>query len=102
VARRAWIQFATLVSARPVAHLRQNLKRVAAADSTVVTRHRRSGRPFQVVRSVPFATVKEARLRLRELEPAMKTLNLRPIIIVGPYQPVAPEATYLADGRKPE
>jgi hypothetical protein len=102
LARRAYIQFATMVSTRPIAGLRRNLKRLAATDSTVLTRHRHAGRPFRLIRSGPFPTVQAARQRLRELEAALKPLNLRPIVVLGPPQAVALDTTMMADARTPD
>lgn len=98
--RRAWIQFAAMVSPRAVTRLQRSLQRVASADSIVLVRHRHAGRPFQLVRGGPFPTLHEARLRLRELGPAMRALGLRPIILVGPPQPINPGATLIADSRQ--
>jgi hypothetical protein len=100
--RRAYIQFATMVSTRPIAGLRRNLKRLAATDSTVLTRHRHSGRPFRLIRSGPFPTVQAARQRLRELEAALKPLNLRPIVVLGAPQAMTQDTTMMADARAPE
>ncbi|MDR3671870.1 MAG: hypothetical protein P4L36_13565 [Holophaga sp.] len=100
--RRVWIQFAATASTKGAARLRWKLKRVAATESTLQVRNRRSGRPLQLVRNGPFPSVQAARLRLRELAPAMQAMGIRPIILFGPPQPVAMETTYLADSRQPE
>jgi hypothetical protein len=100
--RRAWIQFAALVSTKGAARLQRNLQRVASMDATLLLRNRHSGRPFQLIRSGPFPSVQAARLRLQELAPAMHALNIRPLIIVGPPQAVTLGTTYLADGRQPK
>jgi hypothetical protein len=99
--RRAWIQFAVMVSTKSAARLQRNLQRVAATDSALQIRNRRSGRPFQLIRSGPFPSVQAARLRLQELASAMRVLKIRPLIVVGPPQPVAMGTTYLADARQP-
>jgi hypothetical protein len=99
--RRVWIQFAATVSTKGAAKLKRNLKRLAATDSTLLVRNRRTGRPFQLIRSGPFHSLQAARLRLQELAPAMQAMKIKPIIIFGPPQPVAAETTYLADSRQP-
>ena len=98
--RRVWIQFATTVSTRGAVKLQGRLQRAAAMGSTLTVRLRRSGRPYQLVRSGPFPSVQAARLRLEELAPALRALNLKPLIIVGPPAPTALGTTYLADARQ--
>jgi len=98
--RRVWIQFAATASARSATRLQRRLRRTAATSSIVLVRRRRSGPAFQLVRHGPFRTVQAARLRLKELAPAMAALGIRPVILVGPLPPVAPgRTTYLADLR---
>jgi len=97
--RHAWIQFAATVSPKVAARLQRDLQRVATTGSTLVVRNRRSGRPFHLIRNGPFPSVQAARLRLLELAPALRALNISPIILVGPPQPMALETTYLADSR---
>ena len=99
--RRVWIQLAATVSTRGAARLQRKLQRVAAMDSTLVVRSRRSGRPFQLIRNGPFPSVQAARLRLQELTLAMQAMKIKPIIVFGAPQPVAPETTYIADTRQP-
>jgi hypothetical protein len=98
-ARPVWIQFAATVSLRGAARLQRSLQHVASADSTVLARSRRSGRPYQLVRTGPFATVDEARLRMAELAPFMKALRIRPIIVLGPPQSLTRATTLVADNR---
>jgi hypothetical protein len=100
--RRAWIQFAATVSPRGAARLQRDLQRVATTRSTLVVRHRRKGRPFQMIRTGPFPSAQAARLRLLELAPALQALNITPIIVVGPPQPRALGSTYMADYRNHE
>ena len=100
--RRVWIQFATTVSTRGAARLQRSLQRVAATDATVQMRNRRAGRPFQLIRSGPFPSVQAARLRLQELAPAMRALRIKPMIVLGPPQPMVLVPTYIADSRQPE
>ena len=97
--RRAWIQFAATTSPGVAARLQGRLRRAAGMDATLVARRRRSGRMLHLVRNGPFPSVQAARLRLRELAPALAALHLRPVILVGPPQAVA--GTYLADARQP-
>jgi len=99
--RRVWIQFATTVSSKGAARLKRNLQRIAATDTTLLVRNRRTGRPFHLIRTGPFPSLQAARLRLQELTPAMQALNIKPIIIFGPAQPRALGTTYLADSRQP-
>jgi hypothetical protein len=97
--RRAWIQFAATTSPGVAARLQGRLRHAAGMDATLVARRRRSGRMLHLVRNGPFPSVQAARLRLRELAPALAALHLRPVILVGPPQAVA--GTYLADARQP-
>ncbi len=97
-----WIQFAATVSLKGAARLQRTLHRVAATDADLLVRNRRSGRPFQLIRSGPFPSMKAARLRLQELAPAMQALKIRPIIVVGPLEPISLGPTFIADSRKPE
>jgi hypothetical protein len=97
--RRVWIQFAATGSARGAARLQRKLARVAGGDITVTVRNRRSGRHFQLIRSGPFPTGQAAQLRLQELASALRALNLKPIIILGPPQPVSLGITYVAESR---
>jgi hypothetical protein len=99
--RRVWIQFAATVSTKGAARLKRNLQRIAATDSTLVTRYRRSGRPFRLIRNGPFPSLQAARLRLQELAPALQAMKINPIIVFGPAQPMALRTTYLADSRQP-
>ena len=99
--RRVWIQFAVTVSARGAARVQRSLQRAAALDSTLLVRNRRSGRPFQLIRTGPFPSVAAARARLQELGPAMQALKFKPILVFGPPQPVAVGTTYLAEARQP-
>ena len=101
LARRAWIQFASTVSIKGAARLQRNLQRVAATESTLVVRNRRSGRPYQVLRYGPFPTVRAAELRLRELAPSMQALKINPIIVVGPPQATTPGTSFMANARQP-
>jgi hypothetical protein len=100
--RQVWIQFATTVSTRGAVKLQGRLQRVAALGSTRTVRTRRSGRPYQLVRSGPFPSVQAARLRLAELAPAMRALNLKPLIVLGPPSSVNLGTTYLADAHQPK
>jgi len=102
--RHVWIQFAVTVSAKGAARIQRNLQRVAATDSTLQVRTRRSGRPYHLVRNGPFPSVQAARLRLQELAPVMQALNMKPIIVLGPYQaqPLTLGTTFVADARQPE
>jgi pyruvate/2-oxoglutarate dehydrogenase complex dihydrolipoamide acyltransferase (E2) component len=99
--RHAWIQFAATTSPGVAARLQGRLRRAAGTDATLVARRRRSGRLLQLVRNGPFPSVQAARLRLRELAPALAALHLRPVILVGPPQAVAAGDVYLADARQP-
>ncbi|WP_306598934.1 hypothetical protein [Geothrix sp. 21YS21S-2] len=99
--RAVWIQFAATVSPRGAARLQRTLLRTAATESSLVVRHRRAGRPYQLVRSGPFPSVQAARLHLQGLAPAMKALRIRPIVVLGPAQPLSLGTTYIADSRQP-
>lgn len=99
--RRVWIQFAATVSPKGAARLQRTLRRVAATDATVTVRNRRSGRPFQLLRNGPFPSVQAARLRLQELATAMQALNMKPIIVFGPPQPLSLGTTLIAAARQP-
>lgn len=100
--RRAWIQFAATLSPKSAARFQRTLQRFASTDSIVLARHRRAGRPFQLVRTGPFPSLQAARLRLQELAPAMQALKLKPIIILGPPQPISLGTTFIADSRQPQ
>lgn len=100
--RQVWIQYAALVSPRMVLRLQRSLQKVAATESTVQGHARRSGRPYHLVRSGPYGSVLEARTRLHAMAPALQRLNLRPIVILGPFQGLGPAPVYLADSRRPE
>ncbi len=99
--RRVWIQFAATVSSKGAARLQRKLQRVAATESTLLVRHRRSGRTLQLIRNGPFPSVQAARVRLQELAPALQALKIKPVILVGPPQPMALASTYIADFRQP-
>jgi len=99
--RPVYIQFATTVSTRGAARLQRTLLRVATTDAQVTVRHRRSGRPFLVLRSGPFPSVQAANLRLQALAPTLKRLNLKPILVLGAPQSLVPGTTYLAEARQP-
>jgi hypothetical protein len=99
--RRVWIQVAATVSARGAARLRRKLQRVAATDPTLLIRNRRSGRPLRLLRYGPFPSLQVARLRLQALAPAWQAMHLKPLIVFGPPQPVAPGTTYLAEVHQP-
>ncbi|HLO68481.1 MAG TPA: hypothetical protein VK188_15770 [Holophaga sp.] len=92
-ARKTWIQFASVVGTRKAARLRSSLLRLASAETSVVVR-RGKGRTYQVVRSLAFPTAQEARTRLAELEPALRALRIRPMLVYGPAQPVTPAVLY--------
>ncbi|BDU74449.1 SPOR domain-containing protein [Mesoterricola silvestris] len=100
-ARTVWIQFAATVSSRGASRLQRTLLRTAATESTLQVRHRRSGRPFQLVRSGPFPSVQAARQHLLGLSRAMKALGIRPMVILGPAQPLSPVPIYVADSHQP-
>jgi hypothetical protein len=99
--RRAWIQFAVTVSPRGAARLQGRLQRIAATASRLLVRHRHAGRPFHLIRTGPFPSARAARLRLRELAPAMKALGIRPIVIVGPPETLGLGTTFIADTGQP-
>lgn len=99
--RTVWIQYAATVSTRGAARLQRSLLRTAATPSTLLVRNRRSGRPFQLVRSGPFPTVRAARQHLQSVAPAMKALGIKPIVVLGPPQPLTLGPTYIADSRQP-
>jgi hypothetical protein len=100
--RRAWIQFAATVSVKGANRMQRNLQRVAALDSTLLVRNRRVGRPYQLIRFGPFPSAQAAALRLQELAPSMRALNIKPIIILGPAQPTNPTPTFIAHSRQPD
>jgi hypothetical protein len=98
-ARRAWIQFAAMVSPNYIDKLQKKLLRVAATEARLVAKARRSGLPMQFIRSGPFPSVQAARRRLRELAPALAAMRLRPIIVTGPGRAETPGLYEMASVR---
>lgn len=91
--RKTWIQFASVVGTRRAARIQSSLLRLASAETSVVVR-RGKGRTYQVVRSLAFPSIQEANARLAELEPALRALRIRPMLVYGPAQPVTPAVLY--------
>jgi hypothetical protein len=74
-----WIQFAALADPESVARLRKDLARLAGVESFVF-QVEVSGKTLHRVRTGPFASVREAKLRLERLRLRLRALELRPII----------------------
>jgi len=78
----AWIQFAALAEQDRVTALLQDLEEITGGDLAVfeIPDPGLPGRTLQRVRMGPFRTVGEARARLRQLQPKLRRLRLRPIV----------------------
>jgi cell division septation protein DedD len=78
----AWIQFVALEKVDQLPSLRKSLERITGSELAVfeVQAPGTTERVLHRLRMGPFHTVREARTRLRQLQPKLRRLHLKPIV----------------------